>query len=94
VARPTAADWRSTDSVRVTAGTGHYIQYERPPLVAEAVREVVAAARTGARLLPCSRAAFRALGGSCLANALTRPQEPSAREVRYDSASAHGGLPL
>jgi len=65
--RATVPATRSTNTVRVVARTGHYIQYEKPRLVVEAFREVVAAARTGAALLPCGRAPFRSLGGFCTA---------------------------
>src|SRR5215211_4995930 len=65
IVRPTLPQTRSTNTVHVVASTGHYIQYEKPRLVVEAFREVIAAVRAGATLLPCPRGPFRALGGAC-----------------------------
>jgi hypothetical protein len=59
---------RSSNTTHVISNTGHYIHFEKPRLVAEAFREVVAAARSGAALPPCARGPFRSLGGTCLAS--------------------------
>ena len=67
--RPAVPLPRSSNTTHVISNTGHYIHYEKPRLVAEAFREVVAAARTGATLLPCARGPFRSLGGTCLGSA-------------------------
>jgi pimeloyl-ACP methyl ester carboxylesterase len=55
----------STNASVVNAHSGHYVQLERPRLVVEAARQVVAAVRIGAPLLPCAGAPWTSLGGSC-----------------------------
>jgi pimeloyl-ACP methyl ester carboxylesterase len=49
--RQQRADLRlSTDAIQVIAHSGHVLQQDNPPAVAEAVRELVAVAPTGGRL--------------------------------------------
>lgn len=56
----------SSDVTHVVSVTsGHYVMLEEPHLVIEAIREVVLAARSGSPLPPC-KAAFPALGGTCV----------------------------
>ena len=57
---------RSTSSSLVFArGSGHYIQDDRPALVIEAIRQVVAAVRARKPLAPCGETPFPRLGGDC-----------------------------
>ena len=58
----------STDAVHVIATTSPHAVMSplgQPPLVVEAIRRVVRAARTHSRLPPCERV-FRHLGGKCV----------------------------
>jgi pimeloyl-ACP methyl ester carboxylesterase len=57
---------RSTSSSLVHArGSGHYIQDDRPALVAEAIRQVVTAVRNRTPLARCVQTPFPRLGGEC-----------------------------
>ena len=56
---------RSTNSILVNADSGHIVFEERPQLVVEATRVVVAAARSGGKLPPCDQTALPATGGKC-----------------------------
>jgi pimeloyl-ACP methyl ester carboxylesterase len=57
----------STNSVHVMAmQSGHNMPLERPELVVEAVREVLAAARASSHTLPPCGTAFQQLGGQCM----------------------------
>jgi alpha/beta hydrolase fold len=57
----------STSALLVRAdNSGHAIQEEMPDLTAEALRQVVGAARAAAPLLACSSTPLTRLGGSCL----------------------------
>ena len=57
----------STSSILVRAdNAGHGIQIDAPDLTAEAFRQVIAAARAGGRLPPCSATSLPRLGGTCL----------------------------
>jgi hypothetical protein len=57
---------RSTNSMWVSApGISAYIPSQAPQLVVEAVRAVVAAARTGSKLPPCAQTALPRVGGTC-----------------------------
>lgn len=57
----------STDSVHLDAtDSGHFIPSDQPGLVAEAIRQVEAAARSDSVVAPCS-GSFADLGGKCLA---------------------------
>jgi pimeloyl-ACP methyl ester carboxylesterase len=57
---------RSSNSSLVFApGSGHHIHQTRPRLVVEAIRQVVASARTGARLAACRETPLSGLGGVC-----------------------------
>jgi pimeloyl-ACP methyl ester carboxylesterase len=57
---------RSTNSMWVSApGVATYIPAEAPQLTVEALRVVVAASRTGARLPPCAQTALPRVGGKC-----------------------------
>ncbi len=56
---------RSTNSILVNADSGHIVFEERPQLVVEATRLVVAAARSAEKLPPCAQTALPAAGGKC-----------------------------
>jgi len=56
---------RSTNSILVNADSGHVVFEERPQLVVEATRVVVAAVRSGGKLPPCEQTALPAAGGKC-----------------------------
>ena len=57
---------RSSNSMLVTAiGSSHAIIADRPQVVTEATRLVVAAARTGSTLPPCQQTRIPAVGGRC-----------------------------
>lgn len=56
---------RSTNSILVNADSGHIVFEERPQLVVEATRLVVAAARSAGKLPPCAQTALPAAGGKC-----------------------------
>jgi hypothetical protein len=56
---------RSTNSILVNADSGHIVFEERPQLVVEATRVVVAAARSGGKLPPCDQTGLPAAGGKC-----------------------------
>jgi len=56
---------RSTNSIRVDADSTHFVAQERPQLVVEATRLVVAAVRTGTALPPCAQTPLPAAGGKC-----------------------------
>jgi pimeloyl-ACP methyl ester carboxylesterase len=57
---------RSTNSMLVSApGIPHGIPSYAPQLVVEAVRAVVAAARTGSKLPPCAQTPLPRVGGTC-----------------------------
>ncbi len=57
----------SSNAVHVEATWSSHLQpYSQPGLVIEAVREVVAAARSSGHTLPRCGAAFTQLGGKCL----------------------------
>ncbi|MGO9204713.1 MAG: hypothetical protein ACLQBX_00750 [Candidatus Limnocylindrales bacterium] len=57
----------SSNAVHVEATwSSHLLPYSQPGLVIEAVREVVAAARSSDHTLPRCGAAFTQLGGKCL----------------------------
>ena len=56
---------RSTNNILVSAESGHVVFEERPQLVVEATRVVVAAVRSGEELPPCEQTALPAAGGKC-----------------------------
>ena len=57
---------RSTDSLLASApGSSHFVISDRPQLVVEAVRLVVAAVRSGSKLPPCEQTALPAALGKC-----------------------------
>lgn len=58
---------RSTNAFQVQAapGVGHFVSEEAPELVAEAVRLVLAAVRSGAPLPPCAQTQLPTFGGRC-----------------------------
>jgi hypothetical protein len=57
---------RSTNSILASApGSSHFIVADRPQLVIEAVRLVVAAVRAGTKLPPCEQTPLPAAGGRC-----------------------------
>jgi hypothetical protein len=57
---------RSTNSMSVRApGIGHIIPAEAPQLAVEAIRLVLTAARTGAKLPPCEQTPLPRVGGRC-----------------------------
>lgn len=57
----------SSNSVHVLAkNSSHFIQYNQPEIVEEAIREVVRAAHSASHHLPSCGKAFEGLGGDCL----------------------------
>ena len=56
---------RSTNNIVVNADSGHVVFEERPQLVVEATRVVIAAVRSGGELPPCEQTALPAAGGKC-----------------------------
>ena len=57
---------RSTNHILVTAlGSGHVIIEDKPQVVTEAIRLVLAAARTGTALPACEQTNIPAAGGRC-----------------------------
>lgn len=56
---------RSTNSILVNADSSHFVAQERPQLVVEATRLVVAAARSGTPLPPCAQTQLPVAGGKC-----------------------------
>ena len=56
---------RSTNNILVNADSGHIVFEERPQLVVEATRVVVAAVRSGGKLPPCEQTPLPATGGKC-----------------------------
>ncbi len=60
---------RSTNRIFATAlNSGHAIIHDQPQVVTEAIRLVVAAARTGTPLPPCEQSGLPAAGGRCEAS--------------------------
>lgn len=57
----------ATSSILVRADrSGHAIQQQQPGLTAEAVRQVIAAARANASLPACAATPLPRLGGTCV----------------------------
>jgi alpha/beta hydrolase family protein len=56
---------RSTNIILVDADSSHFLAQERPQLVVEATRLVVAAVRSGTPLPPCAQTPLPAAGGKC-----------------------------
>jgi hypothetical protein len=56
---------RSTNRILVNADSSHFVAQERPQLVIEATRLVVASTQSGAPLPPCGQTSLPAAGGLC-----------------------------
>ena len=56
----------SNSSLVFVPDSGHHIQQDRPRLVVEALRQVAAASRSGARLDACRGSTLERLGAACL----------------------------
>jgi hypothetical protein len=56
---------RSTNSILIDSDSTHFVAQERPQLVVEATRLVVAVVRSGSPLPPCAETPLPAAGGRC-----------------------------